>query len=149
MQHTDEPVGPLSQDQSSQALTPPTSDGTSRPPCKVGGNPDQRLSCTIVATPHDGAEIIALRGELDSLTAPQLCAAIANAMNKGCQTIVLDLSELPYVGACGVRAMVDCATTLRLRGGTLAIHEPSPWVTHVLSTTGLGRLLDSEGLTTG
>ncbi|WP_433088978.1 STAS domain-containing protein [Dactylosporangium sp. CA-052675] len=52
-----------------------------------------------------GAVVLALTGALDAFTAPDLDAAVAAALTPG-RDLVLDLRELEFLAAGGVRALL-------------------------------------------
>jgi anti-sigma B factor antagonist len=64
----------------------------------------------------DGALLLAVEGELDLVTEPQLSAALADAAGR---PTTIDLSELAFMDSTGLRALLSAAREhpqLRLRG---------------------------------
>jgi anti-anti-sigma factor len=69
-----------------------------------------------VADGADGRLVIAVSGELDLVTEPQLEAALANAVGR---PVTIDLSELAFMDSTGLRALLSAAreyADLQLRG---------------------------------
>jgi anti-sigma B factor antagonist len=67
---------------------------------------------------EDGSLVLRLRGELDLATVPALVRAVAQAVELGPASIVLDLSTLEFLDARGVSGLIDAG---RLAG---AAHRP-------------------------
>lgn len=89
-----------------------------------------------------GWTVVAVEGELDLYTAPQLREAVMTAVTDGADHVVLDLSTVPFMDSSGLGAVVACLKRLREGGGELALVTPpgSP-PTKLLSLTGLDRAI--------
>ena len=86
--------------------------------------------------------VVALSGELDLATAPQLRACLAPLVTGATapDELVLDLSELTFLDASGISALLTVQRALAGRGGRLALRSPSRLVRRVV------RVLDLDGL---
>jgi len=58
-------------------------------------------------------DLIAVKGRVDSLTAPQLDEALRAVTQKGRYRIVLDMSGVEFLGSAGLRAIVSAYKTCR------------------------------------
>lgn len=88
---------------------------------------------------------IALAGELDPATAPQLDQAIQTATEiEGLQRLVLDLAGLTFIDSSGLRVFVTARQSLTDSGGELVLRSPSTTVRRLLDITGLGEVLSVE-----
>jgi anti-sigma B factor antagonist len=86
--------------------------------------------------------VVAVEGELDLYTAPQLRDAVLAAVADGADHVVLDLTGVPFMDSSGLGVVVACLKRLREGGGDLAVVTPpgSP-PTKLLSLTGLDRAI--------
>ena len=86
--------------------------------------------------------VVALSGELDLATAPQLRSCLAPLVTSPTapQELVLDLSELCFLDASGISALLTVQRALAARGGRLALRAPSRLVRRVV------KVLDLDGL---
>jgi anti-sigma B factor antagonist len=51
--------------------------------------------------------VLAVRGELDALTAPQLAEAITNTLAEAPAALVVDFSELDFLASAGMTVLID------------------------------------------
>lgn len=88
---------------------------------------------------------IALAGDLDPATAPQLEAAIDEAAtDDAVERVVLDLGGLAFLDSSGLRVFVTAREALRSRGAELALRNPTDNVRRLLDITGLGEIIAVE-----
>ena len=93
----------------------------------------------------DGETVtLALGGELDLATAPELWAAIDHALAQGRQHLVLDLAELGFVDSTGLGVFVRAGKELRASGGRLTLRNPGERVAKLLAITLLEEVFDIE-----
>jgi anti-anti-sigma factor len=86
---------------------------------------------------------IALRGELDVGTAPDLAAAIDMARAHGLRRILVDLTALEFCDSTGLRALIGAAQELRIARGRLTVVCPGEGpVSRLLELTGMRETLD-------
>lgn len=78
-----------------------------------------------------------LRGPLDATTTPCLDAALDQIIRGGYRHVVLDLAELDFLAAAGLRVLVRADAELRATGGSLTLTNLSPSARRVLAITGL------------
>lgn len=82
-----------------------------------------------------------LRGELDLVSAPHLQQVLDQLCRDGCREIVLNLSELEFLGAAGLTVFHRIDTQLRAVNDRLILHRPLPLARRVLAMTGLDSVL--------
>ena len=92
-----------------------------------------------------GAAVIRPQGRLTMVTAPQLRAAVAEAVSSGRSRIVVDLSDCEFIDSSGIGAVIGGLKIARLAGGDLRIAAPGEQVTMVLQLTNLDRVLRPYG----
>jgi anti-anti-sigma factor len=92
----------------------------------------------------DLSAVLEVRGEIDVRTAPDL-GSILDAVVERHQLVVLDLGELGFMDAAGLRVIAQGAMQLRRSGGELAIRSPSKMIVRMLEFTGMASSLRIEG----
>lgn len=112
-----------------------------------------RLTATIVG---DGIVVIAVSGELDMATAPQVTTFMRQATTSGTHTIALDLSAVTFLGSSGIQMLVAALADDRGVHGRLHLIAPSAPVLRVLRIVGMhevftthATLEEMSGSTTG
>ena len=84
----------------------------------------------------DQRQVVAVAGEIDLFTAPELKAAIGEALESGRTRIVVDLTATTFLDSTALGVLIGAVKRLRSRDGVLTI---------VLPTSAKGR----HGLTRG
>ncbi|MFV0308678.1 MAG: STAS domain-containing protein [Desertimonas sp.] len=79
----------------------------------------------------DGA--LALDGEIDAYTAPELEASLAGLPDR----CVIDLAAVRFIDSSGLRVIVEAHTHRRDRGGGITLRSPSPSVERLLEISGV------------
>jgi anti-anti-sigma factor len=72
---------------------------------------------------HDagGVHVVAMLGELDLATAPQLAFRIDAARRAGAPRLVIDLTAAEFCDSTGLRALVGCHHEMVAGGGRMAV----------------------------
>jgi anti-anti-sigma factor len=89
----------------------------------------------------DAAVVIAVDGELDISTAPELRDALSGLIDAGHRRVVLDLGGLAFCDSAGIGVFVRLAKRLTELDGVLALARPTPIVRTVLDVTGMVELV--------
>lgn len=86
--------------------------------------------------------VIAVSGEVDIFTAPELKRAMTAAMDAGARSVVIDLSETRFLDSTGLGVLIGAVKRLRLVDGRMLIvnHEPSTAKTFAI--TGLDQIFE-------
>lgn len=85
---------------------------------------------------------LALSGRLDTTTAPELEAALADAASA--KELVLDMNELAYISSAGLRVILKAQKTMLGVGGTMKLTHVSETVQEVFDITGFSDFLTIE-----
>jgi len=96
----------------------------------------------IVKTVEAGILNVALEGRLDTMTAPELEAAIKGDLD-AVDSAVLDLKGLEYVSSAGLRVILSVHKALAGKNG-LTVKNPNETVTEVFEVTGFSDILNIE-----
>jgi anti-anti-sigma factor len=76
--------------------------------------------------------VVSVRGEVDALSAPDLKAMLDALIDRSYRSVVLDLAQMGFIDAAGMRLIVSTAGRLRSRDGQLTLRSPSGLVRRVL-----------------
>ena len=86
---------------------------------------------------HDGVSVVSVAGEIDMLSAPELRSCVSQQLG-GCSTLVLDLTNVSFLGSAGLAVLVEALQHSKRRGIALRIVAVERAVTRPLVATGLG-----------
>jgi anti-anti-sigma factor len=95
---------------------------------------------TITVGFEDARAVVAVRGEVDRVSAPEL-GAILDAVIERHRSVVLDLAELDFMNGWGLGMLAARASRHGRSGGTLAIRSPSAMVLRLLDITGVAEVV--------
>ena len=91
----------------------------------------------------NGTELaIALEGRLDTMTAPELEAALKDAL-EGVETLVFDLEKLDYISSAGLRVLLSAQKTMN-RQGSMKVTHANEIVREIFEITGFSDILRIE-----
>lgn len=93
-------------------------------------------------TKSDKAMNIALKGRLDTTTAPQLEAKL-NAEIADVEELVLDFSNLDYISSAGLRVIL-AAQKIMNKQGSMVLRNVNPDIMEVFDITGFSDILTIE-----
>jgi anti-sigma B factor antagonist len=85
--------------------------------------------------------VVAVAGELDISTAPQLKSALGDAVASGHTRIVVDLTSTSFLDSSGLGVLIGVVKRLRARDGVLAIVNTNASIAQTLELSGLDRTL--------
>jgi anti-sigma B factor antagonist len=88
----------------------------------------------------NGITLVTLRGRLDTVWAGEMESSF-NTVAGSKQAVVLDLSQVSFLGSLGMRMFVQGGTTVMRRGGKFAILSPDPNITKVLKVAAIDSLI--------
>jgi anti-sigma B factor antagonist len=95
------------------------------------------------AVGRDGTVAVAVAGELDVLSAPELAAALRDALIRyRPRRVEVDLGEVNFMDSTGIQVLVAANNDAAAAGGGVTVVRASPQVQRVLRLTGL---LDALG----
>lgn len=85
--------------------------------------------------------LLAVQGEIDLVTEPQLRGSMTRCLHDGHSAIDVDLSGVTFCDSSGLHAFLDISRDAAKAGGYLRLHNPSPIVARLLTLTGTGTLV--------
>ncbi len=92
----------------------------------------------------DDVLVVAVRGELDLYTAPELRSRLLGAIEDGRGTIVLDLRGTTFMDSTALGVIIAAMKALRARSGRLVLVNDRTSIAKTLAITGLDHLLAVE-----
>ncbi len=98
-----------------------------------------------LTTLYSGRQVVvALRGRVDTFTAPTLGRVLDALFDAGRRHVVIDLAELDVMDAPGLRVIGPMSSRLHHNGGVLTIRSPSPIIRRILDIAGMGDLIEGR-----
>jgi anti-sigma B factor antagonist len=88
----------------------------------------------------DGIAAIAVVGEADLYTAPELKSALANAIDAGARGVLIDLSRTTFIDSTTLGVLMGAVRRLRQTGGEIAIVCRDPNIIKIFTITLLDRI---------
>jgi anti-anti-sigma factor len=92
----------------------------------------------------EAAVVLTPSGELDLVVADDLDFTMRELASSSARHIVIDLSELDFMDAAGLRALLRARDTAAASGRTLAVVHPRPAVARIFDMTGTTDLLTTR-----
>jgi anti-anti-sigma factor len=90
----------------------------------------------------DGSIVLArVQGEIDMATTHELAGPLLRIVEAGTRGLIVDLSDVTFMGASGLHVLEEVQAQLRHAGGQLAVVAPGGIPLRVLKLTGTDRLL--------
>ncbi|MEI2784865.1 MAG: STAS domain-containing protein [Candidatus Nanopelagicales bacterium] len=93
--------------------------------------------------------VVAVTGELDVFTAPQLEVALQDQIGQGHADLVVDLSGVEFLDSTGLGVMVKALKWAREAGGGLRVVATQERITKVFTITGLDEVMQLSGSVEG
>ena len=90
---------------------------------------------------EDGADIIALIGEIDASSSIELDLAIAKSVGEGFKKILVDCSALEYISSAGLGVFMSYIEEFKDRNIKMVLFGMSDKVANTFSILGLNELL--------
>ena len=94
----------------------------------------------ITETTAQGVTVAALKGRLDTATAPAAESRLLGLLEGGGK-VVADLAEVHYVSSAGLRVLLKAAKQAKAGGGSFAVASPQAPVREVLEISGFDKIL--------
>ncbi len=90
------------------------------------------------------AAIVAVRGEVDALTAPTLTAVLSALAGERHGEMTLDLAGCTFMDAAGLRTITLTSNAVTASGGSLTVRDASIQILRILDLTGVDELVHIE-----
>ena len=93
-------------------------------------------------TVENGSALFALEGRLDTVTAPELEAALKETLD-GVSELTLDFEELDYLSSAGLRVLLSAQKRMNRQGSMKLVHV-NEVVMEIFELTGFSEVLRVE-----
>ena len=91
--------------------------------------------------PIDGERhVLAVRGEIDLFTAPELKQVLAESIEAGRIRIIVDLTDTTFLDSTALGVLIGAVKRLRSRDGALAIVNVDENISKTFEITGLDQI---------
>jgi len=95
----------------------------------------------ITEHPIDGERhVLAVRGEIDLFTAPELKQVLAESIEAGRIRIIVDLTDTTFLDSTALGVLIGAVKRLRSRDGALAIVNVDENISKTFEITGLDQI---------
>jgi anti-sigma B factor antagonist len=84
--------------------------------------------------------VVAVRGEIDLFTAPELKQVLTEAIEQGRSRMVVDLGETTFLDSTALGVLIGAVKRLRSRDGALAIVNTDANISKTFEITGLDQI---------
>ena len=84
--------------------------------------------------------VVAVRGEIDLFTAPELKSALSDAIESGHTRIVVDLTDTTFLDSTALGVLIGAVKRLRSRDGRLTIVNVDENIAKTFEITGLDQI---------
>ena len=84
--------------------------------------------------------VVAVRGEIDLFTAPELKSALSDAIESGRSRIVVDLTDTTFLDSTALGVLIGAVKRLRSRDGRLTIVNVDENIAKTFEITGLDQI---------
>jgi anti-sigma B factor antagonist len=91
-------------------------------------------------TIDDERHVVAVTGEIDLFTAPELKAALGEAIEAGRRRIVVDLSDTTFLDSTALGVLIGTVKRLRSREGRLTLVNKDSNIAKTFEITGLDQI---------
>ena len=96
----------------------------------------------IGVTRENGIVIVAVEGEIDADTSPQLRERFDKLLAEGEQSYVIDMAGVEFIDSSGLSAFVTLFKRVRIGEGDVRLCELRPEVLKIFELTRLNRVFD-------
>jgi anti-sigma B factor antagonist len=93
----------------------------------------------------DDRHVLAVRGEIDLFTAPELKQKLTDAIESGRSRIVVDLTETSFLDSTALGVLIGAVKRLRAREGALVIVNVDQNIAKTFEITGLDQIFTILG----
>jgi anti-anti-sigma factor len=108
-------------------------------------DPAELFSARVVGLDDDS--LVALTGELDMATVPELTGVLDQLVKQGPSLVILDFSGLSFIDSSGIAALVDAQHRLNEQGRQMSIRAARSSALRVFEIAGLLDFLQVRGET--
>lgn len=98
------------------------------------------MTLKLTTKKEDDFITVALDGEINALTAPQLQELLEKSVSET-DNLRLDFARCDFVSSAGLRVLLNTYKSLKAKKGTMELVNIGPTFSEVLNITGLGKVM--------
>jgi anti-sigma B factor antagonist len=109
-------------------------------PAKRQGDDDEEgegVEVTVSRKAADDIPVVAVSGEVDVYSAPELKDSLAQLLQSGAHSVVVDLTDVAFLDSTGLGALVEARAATSEAGGSLPIVCSHERILKLFTITGL------------
>ena len=91
---------------------------------------------------HAGTSIIDVEGEVDVLTSPRFRTALAEAVDMGASSIIINLDKVQYMDSTGLGVLVSAMKRVREKDGVIVLTGLNSHLGKIFEITGLRKVFN-------
>ncbi len=95
----------------------------------------------IIESKNENDLVLAVSGQVDTVTAPELQTAILTAFQKS-KDVVIDMKDVAYMSSAGLRALLIGQKTAASKGGSMKLTGVQDAVMQVFNMSGFAKVLN-------
>ncbi len=95
----------------------------------------------LIVEPVEGVVVVAVVGDVDLATAPGMEECLSTQLAAGRVRLVLDLSQVAFMGSVGLRVVLSLLQASRQKGGDLRLCAAQPGVAKLLRVAGASEVM--------
>lgn len=84
--------------------------------------------------------VIAVSGEVDVYTSPNLKREISEALDDGCTAVIIDLEHIGFIDSSGLGVLVSALRKVKEQGGTMRLVCTRDSILKIFRITGLDKV---------
>jgi anti-anti-sigma factor len=85
-------------------------------------------------------QTFALKGMLDSASAPEFERSSLQEINSDTRTLILDLTGLEYLSSAGLQSVLSAGKTMEAKGGKVVLCVAKGLISHIIESAGLQKM---------
>jgi len=97
----------------------------------------------IFTTQQNQTSIVSIKGQIDASNSNKIHTTIMDKIKTGCNSMILDFSEVNYISSAGLRILIYASKTISKKSGNFSICSLSKEVEQIFQVTGLDKILDT------
>ena len=93
---------------------------------------------------ESGILFIAIKGQLDVVTAPSAEKSINEILERGGDRLLFDFSELEYLSSAGLRVVLSAAKKIKRREGRIVLCAMQGYVKEIFEVSGFTSIIPTK-----
>ena len=96
------------------------------------------MNCTLSKV--DGFTVVAIAGEIDLNSSPQMRKAFGELIDKGTTKVIVDLKQVSYIDSSGLATLIEVMQKIKKNRGAMSLVNMSDKIRNLFEITKLDKL---------